>query len=198
MCVHLITRGALFIGGPGYERNPSITPFPSLTNSFTLYGGITVTPRLAQASNVSLYGRKHLYMQRLLSLLRTAPLYTSSMLTCPGAPSDRATLPPTRHLRRRKRTTPTPRQDRASEAPRAIRLRLFAREHLTHGVSRPTFTFGAEGALHSEPPRIRTVPSKQHSPRSSNISVINKSLPHTQQNPITSNARSWHPETAVA
>jgi hypothetical protein len=74
---------------------------------------------------------KRLYTQRLLSLLRTAPLYTSGTLTCPRAPSERAS------------TT-------AHAAP-------------------------------SEPPRIRTVPAKQHSPWSSNISAVNKSSPHAWQ-----------------
>jgi hypothetical protein len=133
MCVHLITKGALFVGGykgSSIYRKPWAWTKPlnytfsvSDKQLFTLYGGITVTPRLAQA--------KRLYTQRLLSLLRTAPLYTSGTLTCPRAPSERAST--TAHV-----------------AP-------------------------------SEPPRIRTVPAKQHSPWSSNISAVNKSSPHAWQ-----------------
>jgi hypothetical protein len=52
----------------------------------------------------------HLYTRRLLSLLRTVPLYTSGAATCYGAPSTEPRLPFAPHLRRR--TSPRLRPDR--------------------------------------------------------------------------------------
>jgi hypothetical protein len=52
----------------------------------------------------------HLHTRRLLSLLRTAPLYTSGAATCYDAPSTEPRLPFAPHLRRR--TSPRLRPDR--------------------------------------------------------------------------------------
>jgi hypothetical protein len=59
------------------------------TRLYTLYKGIIVTPCPNKASSVSSYGRATFTTRRLLSLLRTAPLYTSGAATCHGAPFDR-------------------------------------------------------------------------------------------------------------
>jgi hypothetical protein len=66
---------------------------------YTLCKGITVTLCLLQASSVSSYGLSHLSTRRLLSLLRTAPLYTSDAATCHGAPLIEPRLPFAPHLR---------------------------------------------------------------------------------------------------
>jgi hypothetical protein len=84
-----------------------MTIYPNYTFSvpdkrlYTLYKGITVTPRLDTGLQCVFVRPSHLYTRRLLSLLRTTPLYTSSAATCYDAPSTEPRLLFAPHLRRR-------------------------------------------------------------------------------------------------
>jgi hypothetical protein len=146
---------------------------------YTLYKGTTVTPCLLQASIVSSYGLSHLSTRRLLSLIRTAPLYTSDAATCHGAPLTEPRLPFAPHLRRR--TSPRHRPDPLGvrgvppDLPSPLHWSVPDVWHF-----RPIRTFGAEGLHPSGSPRVGAVPAKQHSHNSSSISVIIKSLLYTQ------------------
>jgi hypothetical protein len=146
---------------------------------YTLYKGITVTPHLLQSSSVSSYGQATftrgtscLYFVRLpfthpTRLLFTAPLWQSQSYCSRrtfGAEPVHDAAPTTLGFR---------------DVPHDL-LSALHRSAPDAWRFRPIRTFGAEGLHPSGSPRVGTAPTKQHSYNLSSISVIIKSLLHTQ------------------
>jgi hypothetical protein len=137
MCVRSITREPLFIGGPGYDQIPQLHLFCSWQTALhALQGYNSNSPPLTVLQRVFVRP-SHLYTWHLLSLLRTAPLYTSDALTFHGAPLTEPKLLLAPHLRRR--TSPRRRPDHVGLPRRSARPAFRPASERTRRVAFPTY-----------------------------------------------------------
>jgi hypothetical protein len=145
---------------------------------YTLYKGITVTPRLVQASRVSSYS------QATFTRYASCLYFIRRPFTCPAQPRVTAPLRQGRGYRSRYTFSAEPAHD---STPTTMGFRGVSPglpSPLQHNVPavwcfKPTHTFGAKGPPPSGSPRVRAVPAKQRSHNLSSIRVIIKSSLHT-------------------
>jgi hypothetical protein len=159
-------------------------PWPNYTFSvpdkrlYTLFKGITVTPRFVRASNVSSHSRaaftrgvsclcfvrRPLHVQRAYVSRRPPDRAKATARAAPSAP---------------KQSTTPPRPCRVSEASH---MTCFcpSSEHTRRVAFSTYLPFDAEILQPSEPPRVETAHAKQHSHGLSSVSVFIRLSSHTQ------------------
>jgi hypothetical protein len=173
MCVRSITREPLFIGGLGYDQTPQLHLFHSSQTALHVLQGYNSYSSPRTSLQRVFVRPSRLYTRRFLSLLRTAPLYTSDVLTCHDAPLTEPRLRLCRTFGAETVHDATPTMLGFWGVPRDP-LSALHRSAPDAWCSRPIRTFGAEGLQPSEPPKVETAPAKQHS---HNLSTYNPGWP---------------------